>query len=79
MIRNNILNNHIHCCIVFVINKHFLIPLTPGVLPDKSNHEESRLLREHKEEVEELHRDLNERDEKIDSLIEDHQVQLQVK
>jgi len=56
-----------------------MIPLTPGVLPDKSNHEESRLLREHKEEVEELHRDLNERDEKIDSLIEDHQVQLQVK
>ena len=49
-----------------------------SVLTDKSSHEETRLLRDHKEEVEDLHKDLNERDEKIDELVEDYQMQLQV-
>ncbi|KAI0221238.1 hypothetical protein LSAT2_027389 [Lamellibrachia satsuma] len=50
---------------------------TYSTIMDKSSQEETRLLRDHKEEVEELHKDLNERDEKIDGLVEDYQMQLQ--
>ena len=49
------------------------------VYPDKSSREESRLLLDHKEDMEELHKDLNERDDKIEQLDEDLHIQLQVK
>ena len=48
------------------------------VFSEKSSREESRLLLDHKEEMEELHTDLNERDDKIEQLDEDLHVQLQV-
>jgi hypothetical protein len=33
---------------------------------------------EHKQELEELHRDINERDQKIDEICEDYDVRIQV-
>ncbi len=46
---------------------------------EKSHREEDRMAREHKEEVQELHKDLHEKDEKIEQLIDNYEEQLSVR
>ncbi len=48
------------------------------VFSEKSVKEEERLGHEHREEMSELHTDLHEKDEKIEELVDDYEVQLQV-
>ena len=45
---------------------------------EKSHREEDRMAREHKEEMEELHKELLEKDEKVEHLIDDYEEQLAV-
>ena len=51
----------------------FLLSVT-----EKSHREEDRMVREHKQEVDELHKDLQEKDEKMEQLIDDYEEQLAV-
>ena len=46
---------------------------------EKSHREEDRMVREHKQEVDELHKDLQEKDEKMEQLIDDYEDQLAVR
>ena len=68
--------SHIHPVHIIIIIMIIIIMI---VLAEKSSREGSRLLLDHKEDMEELHKDLNERDDKIEQLDEDLHIQLQVK
>ena len=48
------------------------------ILSEKSHREEDRANHEHSEEVEELHKDLHEKDQRMEEVVEDFQVQIQV-
>ena len=56
---------------------HFLFFFILSVI-EKSHREEDRMVREHKQEVDELHKDLQEKDEKMEQLIDDYEEQLAV-
>ena len=48
-------------------------------VPDKSARDEDRIFNEHRKQIDELQKDLHEKDQQIEEVIEDYQVQLEVR